>query len=160
MGTDPLAVLAVGTDGVDVLDEARRVRLHPGLLGRRLLPVALRGRDLVVERLPAALLRLVVGEGGPEGGRHVAELVQDVHRLVIAEERFHAPAGGACFRLEPHHQVHGVAHAGAPVHDVARLHEHRASAGPAPSLVDQPGRRENRGELLHGAVHVGYRDDS
>ncbi len=143
---DPVAVRPAGLPGEAVLDVAQRELLLPlraeGVVegGQALL-----GRigAQVVERLLVVLLapapRAAVDEGGVLAGMHVAQVALDVHRLVVADERMHAPARASRLALEPHEVVHDRAAVRPAIGHVAELDEVGRPADPVAVGVDQIG---------------------
>ena len=56
--------------------------------------------------------------------------------------------------LEPHQEVHDLAHPGAPVGDIAGLHQDRGPAAPPAFAVDEAGLLQDRAQPGAGAVDV------
>ena len=160
----PASVLAARTERVDVLEKPRRMARHPRVAGRRRPRPASARRftqpDVVVEGALAPDLRPVVGERRIGRGRDVPELVQQVHHLVVAEQRLDPSAGALGLVLEPHQEVERLPHLGAAVEDVAGLHEDRRAARPLPLGVDEARGLQNFDELIERAVDVADGDDA
>ena len=90
----------------------------------------------------------------------VAQVAQDVHRLVVADERVHTPPGLQRRWRERDEQLHHLARIGAAIEDVTSLHEVGASPRPARPAIDHPGLSQHGDELLVVAVHVAHRHDA
>ena len=132
--SQPAAVFAARAERVDVLDEARRVARQPrlargrGVARRR---AALHQLDVVVERALPPSLRSGVRERGVGRRRDVAELVRGGSSTSwlpsSASTRPPARRASSSSRIS---RSSALAHLGAAVEDVARLHEDRRPAGP------------------------------
>jgi hypothetical protein len=164
----PAAVGAARPKRLAVLDAARRIGRHPGLLsavvgGRRLVgPGAGAGFDQALVLAPAALAGfrgLAVGEGGADLGRGVAQVAEQVHHLVIAEHLLDAPFRLRGVALEGHHHVQHAAHLGAAIGEVPGLDEGGGATGPALAVVAEAGRLQDRGQAGQAAMDVADGDD-
>ena len=112
------------------------------------------------ERFALPLVRTCVREALELLRRHVTEVVKDVHAFVIAEQRVDPAAGATRLPLEAHQQVDRLAAVGAPIQDVAGLHQPRGAAAPFLLAIDQSGRLENRHQPRPLAVDVADGDDA
>ena len=135
------------------------MRLHPFVAIER-VPGAFGDGGVAVERLLQPVVGAAVGEPGHRFRRDVAEIVEDVHALVIAEQHVDAAAGPARLPLEPHQEVVRGAHVGAAVEDVAGLHQARGAADPFLFGIDQARRLEDLRQVRAGAVDVADGDDA
>ena len=171
----PLSVLAARREGVRALDEAGgrlvedllpRGRLVEGLSGGlRLLAGAVRGR---VDELHAP--RLARRRPGRRGirllplfvlrGLHGAQIPEDVHHVVVAEEHDDPPARRARLLLEAHQEVEHRARLDAAIEDIAHLYEDTSATGPVGGTVQEPGHGQDAHQLVVGSVDVADRDDT
>ena len=149
----PLAVLALGRESGAV----------PEIPGRKLL-VEGRAGSCALRRLPrlaqfrALGRRLQVRIRGVLAGLDVAQVAEQVHRLVVAEHDVQLPARRLRLALQPHQQVHDLARIGAAVEQVAEAHEMRVPGRPVVLRVDDAGLVQQREQFRVGAVHVGESD--
>ena len=160
--SQPAAVGAARSERLDVLDVSRRMRRHPlvaALDCLATLALPRRNARVVGVGALASILRALVGERRVGLGRDVAELGQQVHHLVVAEQRLDPAAGAPGFVLEAHQEIERRPDARAAVEDVAGLHQDGVAAAPAPRAVDQPRRLKDADELVEGAVDVTDGDD-
>ena len=108
----------------------------------------------------APLLGIGIGERREDLARRVARLADQVHHLVIAEQREGAAAGVLGLVLERHQQVEHRARAFAAIHVVAGLNQLRAAAGPLAAAVVEAGDLQDRLEAVDAAVDVADGDDA
>ena len=156
---EPAAVLTACGKSLHVFDEPEWMRRHPLLSGDR-HPFALRDFRMGFERPAPPVLGTLVRERGIRAGGHVAQVAQDVHAFVVAEQHVHAAAGAPGLALEPHQQVHDLSDVVTAIGEVAGLHEPRVPAAPSLFLVDQAGCPEDLREAIAGAVNVADCHDS
>ena len=152
LGQDPAAVAPVGAQQTPVSEVAGREPL-----------LELRGRAPGIPREPLglprrALGRVLVGQVGRVlAASDVAQVAEHVHRLVVADHDVHLAAAGRGFLLQSHQKVHHLAGVVTAIEQVAEADEVRAAAGPAQVAVYDALGREQRHQLVVGAVHVGKR---
>ncbi len=79
---------------------------------------------------------------------------------MVPEEGLDASARAPGLFLEPHEEVERLAHLGAAVEDVTRLHEDRRPPDPLPLGVDEARGLQDFHELIERAVHVPDGDDA
>ena len=104
--------------------------------------------------------RAVVGEGGIFAGRRVAEVAEQVHRLVVAEDDDDTAARARGLRLEFLKTADDEERVRLAVGDVAELDQRRLAARPVPGGIDQPRGPGDRLPRLEVAVEVTDRDDA
>ena len=126
------------------LSEVLLPAAHPGELAGGGLAV---GLELVGLELPVAV------------GVDVAQVAEEVHHLVVAEQHVGTAAGRGALRLEPAQQVHQRPVVEAAVEKVAGHDEVVVAADPAQLVVDQAGRAEQPDQLVVIAVDVAHGDD-
>ena len=115
----------------------------------------------ILDEPAVALLRsLVVRKRGVLGLRHVAQVADEIHRLMVADEDVNPAAGIHGLGFEPHQQVHGVARARPAVENIADDNEMGCATRPRHLLVDDACalHRFDHGRVR--AVHVSDRDDA
>lgn len=100
--------------------------------------------------------RLVLGVGRELAGQHIAQVAEQVHRLVIAEREVQSALRRRRLLLQPHQQVEYRPGVGAAVEQVAGHHEVGCTGRPAKLRVDDANRLEQSRQLRMGAVHVGH----
>ena len=133
--------------------------LHP-LVAIERVAGAFGDGGVAVERLLQPVVGAGVGESGHRFRRDVAEIVQDVHALVVAEQHVDPAARPARFTLEPHQEIVGGANVGAAVENVAGLHQACGAADPFLFGIDQTRRLEDLRQVRAGAVDVADGDDA
>lgn len=108
--------------------------------------------------------------GGREGARacpsaakvriiglvHVAEVAEDVHRVVVAKQVVHLAALRRRLLREPPEELVDLLGLAAAVDNVASLHEHRVAARPAAVGVHETGELEHAHGRAQVAVQVGH----
>ena len=162
LAPQPAAVVPARPHRLHVFDEPGRMRVHPFVSRQRF-----RGRKALAVFPPPRFVRPVLPpgvfapplgvlrrEGGEDFGRDVPDVGHQVHRLVVAQQHPDFAARLPRAVLEPHQQVHDLAHLGAPVGEVAGLHQRRVSPAPAVLVVDQAGLPQDRAQPVAGAVDV------
>ena len=92
-------------------------------------------------------------------GRDVAEIADDVHDFMIAGEDDGLADGALGLLLEPHQQIHHLAHVGAAVGVVAGLHPDRAPTAPLQRIVDEAGAAEDGGDPVVETMNVADGDE-
>ena len=115
---------------------------------------------MAVECLVQPLGGAAVGKPGHRFRRDVAEIVEDVHPLVVAEQHIDTTAGPARLPLDPHQEVERRAHVGTAIEDVAGLHQARGAADPFLFGIDQARRLEDLCQVRAGAMDVADGDDA
>ena len=76
------------------------------------------------------LLGIVIGKSGVFFFRHISEIADKVHDLVIAEQQMHAPTVIQRLAFESHEQIHDLSRVGASIEDVAGYDEMSRTAAP------------------------------
>ena len=90
-----------------------------------------------------------------------SEIADDVHDFMIAGEDDGLAAGaGLGLLLEPHQQIHHLAHVGAAVGVVAGLHPDRAPTAPLQRIVDEAGAAEDGGDPVVRTMNVADGDET
>ncbi len=143
-------------------DRAARWPKKPGgncLLEARCARAALRGFPCLAGAL-ALGRRFHVGIGGVFARVDVAQVAQQVHRLVIAEHDVHPAARRARLALQALQQVHDLARVGAAVEQVAEAHQVCAAGGPTVLAIDDAGLTQQAQQFGVGSVHVGKGHDT
>ena len=87
-------------------------------------------------------------------GAHVAQVADDIHDLVVAEQDMHGTARGARLALEPHEQVEHAPRVGPAVDEVAEADEVGVRTAPAQRAVHDALGTKQRNQLVEGAVNV------
>ena len=135
----PLAVAAVGQQRAQVAERPRRVRALPrfvrGVVEDRTRGAGeARAQPAGLDHLAVLRLLLLGLRRGDEleqrGAAHVAQLADQIERLVVAEQDDHASAGARRLLLQPHQEVHHRAHLGPAVGEVAELDQRGVAARP------------------------------
>ena len=116
---------------------------------RRVLPDGDPGRRRI-RLLPLFVLR----------GLHGAQVPEDVHDVVVAEEHDDPPARRARLLLEAHQEVEHRARLDAAIEDIAHLYEDTSATGPVGGTVQEPGHGQDAHQLVVGSVDVADRDDT
>ncbi len=167
VGRRPAAELAGRAPRDAVLDPAERGDAEPGLADRGIGELrvlrAVRGFD----RRPVGLVDAVAAPGGATVGergellrRGVAEVAEEVHRLVVAEHHHHPAARARRLLLQLLQAADDLERIRPPVGDVAELDKRAAPAGPAAARVGEAGGAGDRGPGRIIAVEVADRDDA
>lgn len=121
--------------------------------------------DRVEGREPAA-----IGTGRGEGlsscgfatesngvaGVHVAEVLMQIHDLVIAQKGDDLPSRAMGLALEVLQQVHDRLAVGASIRRVAGLHEHRRATGPRPTFVYDSSQLKHPNRVAEVSMQVAH----
>ena len=93
-------------------------------------------------------------------GLHGAQVPEDVHDVVVAEEHDDPTAGAGRLLLEAHQKVEHRTRLDAAIEDVAHLHEDPLAPGPMAGTVQEPGHGQGAHQVVVGRVDVADRDDT
>jgi hypothetical protein len=156
----PAPVQPPRRERIDVLDEAERVLAIPVVLVQVRRTVPRHDAGVIAIRASAPFVRSVVGERRIRLRGHVAEIEQQVHDLVIAQQDVDLAACRGRFVFEPHQQIQNLAHLLSAIRVITRLHEVRRSARPSAAGINQMRGLEDGGERVQRPVNVPDRDDA
>ncbi len=152
----PLAVLALGRKSGAMPEVSRRKLLVEGCAG-----------SCAVRRLPglaqfrALGRRFQVAVRGVFAGVDVAQVAEDVHRLVVAQQDVQLARPRLRLALQAHQQVHDLARIGAAVEQVAQAHDDASCPAAQWSWASTIPVSRSKGEQFGvGAVHVRESDDA
>lgn len=151
----PRTVAARRREGFTVCKvAARKLRVEILTHGRGLL-----GGD---ER-PGLLAQRIVfltGEGCEFLRRHVAQIPDDVHDLVIAEHDMYGAARLSRLGLEAHEQIEHLAGIRTAIEEIAGVHQVRVAGFPMQRIIDHRRFAQHRQQLVIRTVHVREGNDA
>ena len=93
-------------------------------------------------------------------GLHGAQIPEDVHHVVVAEEHDDPPARWARLLLEAHQEVEHRARLDAAIEDIAHLDEDTSATGPVGGTVQEPSHGQDAHQVVVGSVDVADRNDT
>ena len=152
--------------GLPVLYPAQRMLEVP------LIPVVRRQRGEPFRVMGLVLLHLQLEHAVPQGGRiavdeslvlalvYITQIAVDVHGLVVANQRVHAPALAFRLLFELAKVFDDLKRVGTAIRYIAGLHQVCLSTGPLAFPVHQPGESQRGQVVFKVTVKVTDRDDA
>jgi len=85
---------------------------------------------------------------------------QNIHDLVIAEQRHDLSPRSCCVFLKPNQKIHRLSPLGPAIDKIPGLNQRRISANPSIQFIHQPHASENERKTIEISVHIAHRNDS